>query len=116
MVRLPWGSRSTASTVYPCSLSATPRFSVVVVFATPPFWLANAITLVTCFPLLDEARVFGRGSRRDSPMDPLFRARIAESCRCADDGEGPGYRVAPTGSEGRRWLCIQTSPGGVRTV
>jgi hypothetical protein len=26
-------------------LKATARFSVVVVFATPPFWFANTITL-----------------------------------------------------------------------
>ena len=44
IVRLPWGSRSTASTRFPRSASATPRLSVVVVLATPPFWFANAIT------------------------------------------------------------------------
>ena len=49
MVRLPCGSRSIRSTRWPSSCSATPRFSVVVVFATPPFWFANAMTLaVTC--------------------------------------------------------------------
>ncbi len=44
IVRFPCGSRSTTSTVKPCSLSATARFRVVVVFATPPFWLARAMT------------------------------------------------------------------------
>jgi hypothetical protein len=44
IVRLPCGSRSIARTENPFSFIATPRFSVVVVFATPPFWLANAIT------------------------------------------------------------------------
>src|SRR6185312_16139144 len=42
--RLLCGSRSTVSTFLPRSASATPRFRVVVVFATPPFWFANAIT------------------------------------------------------------------------
>src|ERR671914_304394 len=35
---------STISTRYPSSESATARFSVDVVLATPPFWFANAIT------------------------------------------------------------------------
>ena len=37
IVRFPWGSRSMRSTRWPRSAKATPRFSVVVVFATPPF-------------------------------------------------------------------------------
>src|SRR5947209_3652461 len=45
MVRLPWGSMSQHSTRCPSSARATARLSVVVVFATPPFWLAKAITL-----------------------------------------------------------------------
>src|SRR5215210_3304985 len=45
MVRLPWGSRSTQSTRCPRSTNAAARLSVVVVFATPPFWLVNAMTL-----------------------------------------------------------------------
>ena len=45
IVRLPCGSMSTQSTRWPSSAKAAARFSVVVVFATPPFWLANAITL-----------------------------------------------------------------------
>src|SRR5262245_55800850 len=35
---------STASTRCPDSLKATARLSAVVVLATPPFWLAKAIT------------------------------------------------------------------------
>src|SRR3979411_1916871 len=35
---------STHSTRWPSSAKAPARFSVVVVLATPPFWLANAIT------------------------------------------------------------------------
>src|SRR4051812_12147063 len=44
IVKLDWGSRSTQRTRLPFSANATARFSVVVVFATPPFWLANEIT------------------------------------------------------------------------
>ena len=46
IVRLPWGSRSISSTRLPISPSETPRLSVVVVFATPPFWLARTSTRV----------------------------------------------------------------------
>ena len=45
-VRLPCGSLSIKSTLYPCLTRATPKLTVVVVFPTPPFWLANAITFV----------------------------------------------------------------------
>jgi hypothetical protein len=46
---------------------------VVVVFATPPFWLANAMTRAKDDPfLVDDARVLGRGSRRESPMNGSF--------------------------------------------
>src|SRR5436309_9419432 len=45
MVRLPWGSMSQQRTRWPSSAKATARLRVVVVFATPPFWLANAMTL-----------------------------------------------------------------------
>ena len=45
IVRLPCGSMSTHSTRCPRSANATARFSVVVVLATPPFWLAKAMTL-----------------------------------------------------------------------
>src|SRR3984893_4781318 len=45
IVRLPCGSMSTHSTRCPSSAKAAARFSVVVVLATPPFWLAKAMTL-----------------------------------------------------------------------
>ena len=38
-----WGSRSTRSTRWPSLYRATPRLMVVVVFPTPPFWLAIAM-------------------------------------------------------------------------
>src|SRR5829696_8891590 len=45
IVRLPCGSMSTHRTRWPSSAKAAARLSVVVVFATPPFWLAKAMTL-----------------------------------------------------------------------
>ena len=45
IVRLPCGSMSMHSTRWPSSANAAARFSVVVVLATPPFWLAKAMTL-----------------------------------------------------------------------
>ena len=45
IVRLPCGSMSTHRTRWPSSTKAAARLSVVVVFATPPFWLAKAMTL-----------------------------------------------------------------------
>ena len=50
IVRFPCGSRSISRTRCPNSTNATPRLSVVVVFATPPFWFANAITRVPTAP------------------------------------------------------------------
>src|SRR3954447_10147073 len=44
IVRLPCGAMSTHSTRCPRSANATARFSVVVVLATPPFWLAKTMT------------------------------------------------------------------------
>ena len=45
IVRLPCGSRSTQRTRWPRSTNAAARLSVVVVLATPPFWLVKAMTL-----------------------------------------------------------------------
>src|SRR3954453_3559195 len=47
IVRLPCGSMSTQRTRWPSSTKATARLRVVVVLATPPFWLAKAITFKT---------------------------------------------------------------------
>jgi hypothetical protein len=37
-----WGSRSTRSTLFPISAKAAPNERQVVVFPTPPLWLATA--------------------------------------------------------------------------
>src|SRR2546430_11062504 len=42
-VRWPWASRSISNTRWPCSASAAPRLTAVVVFPTPPFCIATAI-------------------------------------------------------------------------
>src|SRR5258707_12706278 len=97
MVRLPCGSRSTRSPFIPCSEKATPRFSAVVVLATPPFWLAKAITLPTAAPFEMSSRVPGRGSRRASPIRPFLssdssRTLYLTKCRfflLRDRGEPP---------------------------
>src|SRR3989442_6236516 len=88
MVRLPCGSRSIRRTRKPRSPSATPRFSVVVVFATPPFWLANAMTFASAGPFVTLALMFGRGSIRESAIGPLFRGMLAQS----SDGAARSFR------------------------
>src|SRR4051794_27914741 len=77
IVRFPCGSRSTSSTFSPCSANATPRFRVVVVFATPPFWLANEITRGIGASLAVSVRIPGRGSRRASPIESLLRSHAS---------------------------------------
>ena len=49
-VKLPCGSASINNTFFPCLANPTPRFKVVVLFATPPFWFATAMTFATPFP------------------------------------------------------------------
>ena len=62
------------------SASATPRFSVVVVFATPPFWFAKAMTLAIvgplplCRPTCSDAEVGAQ-----APWLRSFRVTLAES-------------------------------------
>src|SRR4029450_4317052 len=45
VVALPWGSRSIRTVRRSASASPAERFTAVVVFPTPPFWLTTAITL-----------------------------------------------------------------------
>ena len=51
-----------------------------VVFATPPFWLANAMTLVTPAPSSEVSAATGRRSACRKPIRATFRVRLAESC------------------------------------
>ena len=97
IVRLPCGSRSISSTLKPCSANATPRFSVVVVFATPPFWFASTITCVSAGAGTPAGRTLGRGRRRARPIYErhfcsAYRIPSASS-RSFVDGDA-GARVA----------------------
>src|SRR4051795_4441983 len=76
MVRFDCGSRSTHSTRLPFSAKATARFKVVVVFATPPFWLANEITMA-----------FGPATAAASEV-PLRAACGAAGALITDEGDG----------------------------
>src|SRR5688572_18783609 len=46
LVALAWGSTSTSSTRTPRAARHAERLSAVVVFPTPPFWLAIAMILI----------------------------------------------------------------------
>jgi len=44
LVALPWGSMSRTSVFFSATAREAPRLMAVVVFPTPPFWFAMAIT------------------------------------------------------------------------
>src|SRR2546423_7692151 len=112
IVRLPCGSRSIARTLCPFSTSATPRFSVVVVLATPPFWFAKAMTRASAGPLSVLAREFGRGSNRVSAIVAHLSNQPSRVLLVYVLGHGPemaraGHRLcghfhAPTGHHCRQ--------------
>ena len=87
----PCGSKSTSRTLRPYSASAAPRFIVVVVLPTPPFWLHRAMTRAgPC-----EASTGGTpksGSGR--PVGPQAVRRVA---RDGVGGGGHGHDPSPTG-------------------
>src|SRR5205823_2046458 len=64
------GSMSTQRTRCPSSANATARLSVVVVLATPPFWLENAITW------LISTGVFAERKRNPPRVAPLFSTAV----------------------------------------
>src|SRR5438270_6109250 len=81
IVRLPCGSMSQHKTRWPSTANATARLSVVVVLATPPFWLANAITLQVAVTAGSDAsggliRACIRTSSRDSSAACLKRPQL----------------------------------------
>ena len=102
IVRLPCGSRSTQSTRWPDSAKATARLRVVVVFATPPFWLAK----------LDDLGALGSspaGARRPAAPDggparsvALMRVLVA---RAPGAGLTGGARAVPCGRASARGAC-----------
>src|ERR1700733_9128633 len=88
---LPWGSRSITRVGSPTAASAVPRLIAVVVFPTPPFWLATTSTRgrLTLFG-------FGSGSdicdASDFENDPArvrqaFMLDRADLPRCAGFGQ-----------------------------
>ena len=99
IVRLPCGSMSTHRTRWPSSAKAAARLSVVVVLATPPFWLANAMTLAfpsTVAPMLDCWKAVPVGIRM---------ARVDSCMRNYDRRHGRRARCAATATAlaDRRW-------------
>src|SRR5204862_4514402 len=83
-VAFPCGSQSTSSTSRSSAASAAPRLIAVVVFPTPPFWLATARIVVI-------GRVIPEGSTLCDQEPALQRL-----------GEGKRLREAPAAGEG--WL------------
>ena len=75
------------STRWPSSAKATARLSVVVVLATPPFWLANAMTLAVASRELSPMR---RGthtrlySQCEYGIPPRCGLRLRPACRSLD--------------------------------
>src|SRR4051794_23732094 len=89
---------STHSTRWPFSAKATARFSAVVVFATPPFWLAKAMTLALLGALEGSTKApFGVGEMPG--ISAPFAAPVASP---SDQGalpvrsDGPTARPRPT--------------------
>src|SRR3954471_18486153 len=123
IVRLPCGSMSTQRTRWPSSTKATARLRVVVVLATPPFWLAKAMTLALPFKTRsDHGRdnpsqgVGSRGRGRFLPARGERGRPPRHTLRMTEDTTGLahvatvsflGSRAAPSGPF---WLAL---PGGV---
>src|SRR5579862_1146107 len=119
-------------TRWPSSTKATARFSVVVVLATPPFWLANAITLLTT----DSdgsgdsyAPVFARGRWNPPPLAHTRRRRTATppsyaAARALSPGQAPRIRhregrcgqVECRARPRNRCLATWTADGGGRAL
>src|SRR5579875_2861089 len=124
IVRLPCGSMSQHRTRCPSSTKATARFSVVVVLATPPFWLAKAITRAVGVTAgsggsgNSYAHLFGGGARNPPPN----ARRRAESFAEREAARGILRRTSPRALQ-LRWpivvrlldkrLIFVTGKGGV---
>src|SRR5437764_405444 len=121
MVRLPCGSMSTHSTRWPSSANAAARFSAVVVLATPPFWLANAMTLA----LPDTVGSHGRGRDVRRPIRRALWESFRVEARGTPRGAGSARPNEPPPThlashpmtlgeilDGKR-VCICGGSGGV---
>src|SRR4051794_7980909 len=104
------------STLYPDSAKATARFNVVVVFATPPFWLAKAITSACLTGVSGSTRSTttswregasrSRGKNRSGPSSTTSAA----SATAAGAGAGAdGPSEASTSAAGGEPLLTVTS-------
>src|SRR3990167_7359002 len=98
VVLFPCGSTSTSSVFFSATASEAPRLTAVVVFPTPPFWLAIAMILaiktqvkLTCYniypnylyhkKMTKERKIFGLHRQL-----PLTRATFGCFCRAREDG------------------------------
>ena len=118
VLAFPWGSRSTTSTRSPCSASAAPRFTAVVVLPTPPFWLAIASTAGR---LSGSALVSGSGrAASGSGSDGVGGTGAGDSTASAGgaggvDGAGSGSAAATGGSGGAGSGGASTATGAAST-
>src|SRR5436309_11189473 len=121
VVVLPWGSRSMRSVGCSSSASAAPRLMAVVVFPTPPFWLATAVVRPTSHPTREGGRASPPPSAPepsttpDRPREPNGEAQRTKASdthpRVGDilagqQGEGPAFprsRPSPNGVFAWRW-------------
>src|SRR5437588_2883110 len=101
-------------TRWPSSANATARFSVVVVLATPPFWLANAITLLVAVTASSDAwgnsyaGVFAGGGR----IPPQGRADCTAGRRLLPDTPTPAIFGRVRALLDKRLIFV-TGKGGV---
>jgi hypothetical protein len=87
-VALAWGSASTIRVLFSEAASEAPRFTAVVVFPTPPFWLAMATILAKEAPPV--AREFSRGWFRRARC---FTWNNGEAHLACDRAQGSRSRI-----------------------
>src|SRR5690349_11677281 len=90
MLLLACGSRSMSSVRLPRMASAAARFTAVVVFPTPPFWLA--IATIIGLVLVDEAGC--RDSRDSVRMCQTTQYPVGPECQVSGVGWGPAARMS----------------------
>src|SRR5919204_1862829 len=91
-VKQAWGSRSMTRTVRPCSDNAAARDATEVVFATPPFWWATAITRAIPRRFVHGRSEIGkRAYRFNLPRHPRARRNAASEASARLD---PALRLA----------------------
>src|SRR3954467_3171123 len=107
----PCGSRSTSSTLRPCSTSAAPRLMVDVVLPTPPFWLHMAMIRAGPCELIG----FGSGSLRCRALAGSTRL-VGMPISASSAGAPPrGSATAEAAASARVDILCASSPGARRT-